>query len=945
MIAPRKMKGKGYMFSVGQRWLSETENELGLGIVIECQNRFVTLSFPTTGEDRRYTTQDAPLTRIVFSEGDTISCAQGWTMTVEEVSVQDDLVVYFGHRDDTGEWVELSEVLLNHTFTLNQPKQRLLAGQVDNPNLFALRHQCLQKQFEHFTSPLLGFLGARADLIPHQLHIASEVGQRFAPRVLLADEVGLGKTIEAALIIHQQIQSGRASRVLIIVPSSLVHQWLVEMLRRVNLAFSIFDHERYASAKQEGNPFEMEQLVICSLDFVTHEPDALQDMEAAGWDLLIVDEAHHLQWSADGASAEYDAIAALAASIPGVLLLTATPDQLGHESHFARLRLLDPNRFHSYSEFLAEEKAYSKIADIIEPLQSDAPLTQNHIDRLSNTLGETTVNELLSLPLDQAKPQLIEQLLDRHGTGRLLFRNSRKGVTGFKQRKLNPYPLPLPEHYKSFMEHQDVQHALYPEQNAPDLLMDDPRLPWLIQLLQQLKQMKVLVICAKASTALGLSEAIRVKSGIRTTVFHEGMSILERDQSASYFAQQDYGAQALICSEIGSEGRNFQFASHLVLFDLPLNPDLLEQRIGRLDRIGQKNDIQIHVPYFEDSPQAILLDWYHKGLNSFEQTCPTGRYVYQAVSDQLAMALDDYTNTALHNALIADTAERHRAARERLEQGRDKLLEINSSGTGKVETLIQGIRDKDDDPSIEKFMTSLFDGIGVLQEDNNESTYILKPTESMQSALPGLDEDGLTVTYEREAALAQEHIQFLTWDHPMVRHAMDSILTDTQGKSTIAMSQIASQPVGAFWVEFVFVLRAVTDKNIPVQRYFPATPVRFKLDSQKRPVNLSFGELRPVKKSMAKSILKALTPQIESACDFAESLIGKKMESIQQTHIEKMQQQLDGEHQRLLALQAVNPSIRDEEIEYLTQLKDDLTDAIQHSTIAMESIQLVVNAH
>jgi ATP-dependent helicase HepA len=77
------------------------------------------------------------------------------------------------------------------------------------------------------------------------------------------------------------------------------------------------------------------------------------------------------------------------------------------------------------------------------------------------------------------------------------------------------------------------------------------------------------------------------------------MSIVERDRAAAWFAEEDSGAQVLLCSEIGSEGRNFQFASNLVMFDLPFNPDLLEQRIGRLDRIGQAHDIQIHVPYLE----------------------------------------------------------------------------------------------------------------------------------------------------------------------------------------------------------------------------------------------------------------------------------------------------------------------------------------------------------
>ncbi len=142
--------------------------------------------------------------------------------------------------------------------------------------------------------PWSGLRGQRTSLIPHQLHIAHDVGRRHAPRVLLADEVGLGKTIEAGMILHQQLLSGAAERVLIVVPETLQHQWLVEMLRRFNLRFSLFDDERYAEAQHDAyNPFETEQLVICSLDFVRRSKQRTEHLCDAEWDLMVVDEAHH----------------------------------------------------------------------------------------------------------------------------------------------------------------------------------------------------------------------------------------------------------------------------------------------------------------------------------------------------------------------------------------------------------------------------------------------------------------------------------------------------------------------------------------------------------------------------------------------------------------------------------------------------------------------------
>ncbi|MGS0730046.1 helicase-related protein, partial [Shewanella sp. 0m-11] len=179
----------------------------------------------------------------------------------------------------------------------------------------------------------------------------------------------------------------------------------------------------------------------------------------------------------------------------------------------------------------------------------------------------------------------------------------------------------------------------------------DPRVDWLIDFLKTNRSKKVLIIASQAETALSLEEALRTREGIQATVFHEGMSIIERDKAGAYFAQETGGAQALICSEIGSEGRNFQFASNLVLFDLPLNPDLLEQRIGRLDRIGQKNDVEIHLPYLANTAQERLTEWYHQGLNAFECTCPSGHILFNEFSGELLETLLNNDDTSLETLL------------------------------------------------------------------------------------------------------------------------------------------------------------------------------------------------------------------------------------------------------------------------------------------------------
>jgi ATP-dependent helicase HepA len=354
-------------FHPGQRYTSEGEPELGVGIVMETTHGRVKLAFPDAGEVRMYSVDNPPLLRLLFKPGDKIADVEGRTMTVEVVREDGDLMLYLGEGRVISE-EELGDVAAQHGVD-----DRLLRGDVDTPRTFALRRRTLYNDHRRRISPVSGFIGGRIDLIPHQLYIAHEVSSRYAPRVLLSDEVGLGKTIEACLILHRLLLSGRISRVLILVPESLVHQWFVELLRRFNLWFSIFDEERCEAIEEgapDGNPFYEDQLIICSTAFLAGSQKRAQQALAADWDMLVVDEAHHLEWSVEQASPEYMIVDSLSRVAEGLLLLTATPEQLGLESHFARLRLLDPERYSDYDSFKNESQDNRAIADVVDVLSS-----------------------------------------------------------------------------------------------------------------------------------------------------------------------------------------------------------------------------------------------------------------------------------------------------------------------------------------------------------------------------------------------------------------------------------------------------------------------------------------------------------------------------------------------------------------------------------------------
>lgn len=952
-------------FALGQRWISDTETDLGLGTVVAVEGRMVTLLFPATGENRMYAKEEAPVTRVSFNVGDQIASHEDWTMTVEEVQEKDGLLIYVGVRTDNDEPVALKEVFLNNFIKFNKPQDRLFAGQIDRMSRFTLRYEALINQHQRRRNPTRGLAGGRVSLIPHQLYIAHEVGHRYAPRVLLADEVGLGKTIEAGMIIHQQLLSGRAHRVLILLPETLQHQWLVEMLRRFNLHFSLFDEERCIEAFADAeNPFETEQLVICSLDFLRKKRRRFEQVLEAEWDLLVVDEAHHLEWSEEAPSRAYEMVEALAEQVPGVLLLTATPDQLGHQSHFARLRLLDPERFYDYEAFLAEEQAYGQVASAAQELLDGETLSDEAKRILASQL------EGLDLSDATARQQAVAKLLDQHGTGRVLFRNSRANIQGFPERHLNVYPMPLPEQYKTAIKVMgmmggnggDLQtralRYLYPEKIFQQFEGDnatwtqfDPRVEWLLELLLSARQQKVLVICSEAATAIALEEALRTREGIRGAVFHEGMSILERDKASAYFAQTEGGAQVLLCSEIGSEGRNFQFASHLVLFDLPLNPDLLEQRIGRLDRIGQQNTVEIHVPYLEGTAQRALLLWYHDGLDAFEQTCPTARPVFEAVRDELFELLAANTgDQAPLDALLVKTRELHEPLKARLEQGRDRLLEIHSSGGAAAQHLVDKLAAEDDDTGMISFALKMFDEIGVNQDDRGENALVLMPGDHMLvPSFPGLPQDGMTITFDRNTALSRDDMALLSWDHPMMRGGIDLILGSEIGATSVALLKNKALPIGSILLELIFVAESAAHPQL--YRFMPPTPIRLLMDKngQNLGEKVAFDafnrQLTPVNRHLGSKLVTASQPVIHGLIGkgqaIAEELKGGIVDKARAQMAQTLQQDLD----RLEALKAVNPNVRDSELDYLRNLQAELHHLIDQTQLKLDAIRFIVVTH
>lgn len=912
-------------FAPGQRWISDTEPDLGLGMVIDVDHRTVTLDFSAVDESRRYARNAAPLSRLILNAGDPLQL-DDITAEITRLEATDKGTLLYEIRMSDGQLRALPEALLPDTLSMNRPLDRLMSGQFDPAHWFRLKQTSLQLLGQAEASGLMGLSSARAELIPHQLYIADEVARRYAPRVMLADEVGLGKTIEAGLILQQQLVSGLSRRVLIIVPEPLLHQWLVEMLRRFNLHFTVLDAERCEAIQQEGddpdaeqpdpareqiNPFTTTQLALCPISLFTSKPELIAQAEAAGWDLCIVDEAHHVQLGADQESdPAYLALSRLAAASKGLLLLTATPEQLGRKNHFALLRLLDPARFNDYQTFVSEQSKYQDVVRKIKDLGKDS--------------------------------EQVRELLDQHGTGRILFRNTRRGLSGSPQRKLQPWPL------KAEAEATD---------DNEDSLSGDPRVQWLVRWLAENHSGKILLICAHDAMAIALEKHLRLRVGVRSSVFHRHLSLLERDRAAAYFAAEDSNAaRILVCSEIGSEGRNFQFCRHLVLFDLPSNPDLLEQRIGRLDRIGQQHDISIHVPYVLGTRQELLFRWYHEALGAFETVSPAAFRVYQQFQQELLQQLDNAdSNSPDFSEFLDRVAARNRELEQELEQGRDQLLERNSFNPERAAELVTRIQTFESDCSPQTWLLDVLDSYSVFYDSNSDGSVSIVPGEDMLlPVFPGLPDEGFEACFQRREALSREDRVFLSWQHPMVIGAMDLVIDSHQGK---AAASVFSTEQGHAWpapysplmLQCLFRIKVSAPAHLQLAKYLPATAftLNLALNNRDDAAELNLDDiseaLRFPDKSAAREQMQEHQKTLQKLLVHANSVAAKRCQRAVDAASKTMLASQTAEIKRLLALKQNNPNIRQDEIDYLKEQTLALHQCLGKAEAELVAIHLILN--
>jgi superfamily II DNA or RNA helicase len=489
--------------------------------------------------------------------------------------------------------------------------------------------------------------------LPHQLYALNRAISRDRIRYLLADEVGLGKTIEAGLVLRELKLRGRIKRILVVAPKGLVRQWQAEMRLHFGEKFQFIEPSELAAFRQwrtggageEENLWRMHDQVICSLDSVkplegrrgwsleqlnNYNRERFEDLISASWDLVIIDEAHRMGGSTEQV-ARYKLGAALAEASPYLLLLSATPHQ-GKTDQFMRLmQLLDREAF-------PDENSVNR--DRVRPfvIRTEKRLSINAEGQALFKPRVTRLQPVAWQARHNAQKQLYEAVTDyvRHGYNQAmvakqrhigflmilmqrLVTSSTAAIRTTLEKRLALLDEPQPQ-ASLFENTSDDDWADLDGQSQVDLAMQatgweleksevetllklareteasgtDAKAEALLELIYKLQQeegapdLKVLIFTEFVPTQAMLANYLESR-GFSVATLNGSMDMDARTRAQKVFSQE---VRVLISTDAGGEGLNLQFCHVIVNFDMPWNPMRIEQRIGRVDRIGQHHVVR-----------------------------------------------------------------------------------------------------------------------------------------------------------------------------------------------------------------------------------------------------------------------------------------------------------------------------------------------------------------
>ncbi len=494
-----------------------------------------------------------------------------------------------------------------YTFKFNSSTalEALQAGKYDPIDFYQARLDLFNLSIMADYDQLICLPTLRAiDKYWYQIETARKVLRQLGGRALLADEVGLGKTIEAGLIIAEYLTRGMVKSLLVLTPASLVSQWQLELSDKFNIATITTDNRNPQQPIDEfwtNNP-----RIIASLN-TAKSAKHYDYVTSRTWDLVVVDEAHHLK---NRTTLNWKLVNALNKRF--ILMLTATPVQNSLVELFNLLTLLKPG-------LLQTEAAFKK--EYVDSRNGRVPKNQEKLRALMREVMVRNTRALVDVKLPKRFATTItvtpsageeklyqdlseylrssESKLDRLSRTNLLMRaGSSPNALADSLKQLT---LRLPdEELKSLARRASLVKQVEKAKALVEMLL--------------LSRQKTLVFTTHKATSTYLAKTLQA-ANIPFAEFTGGMSLKQKDEAIASFRDT---VSVLLASETGGEGRNIQFANAIVNYDLPWNPMKIEQRIGRIHRIGQTQDVFIFNFCLKGSIEEYILGILHDKINMFE---------------------------------------------------------------------------------------------------------------------------------------------------------------------------------------------------------------------------------------------------------------------------------------------------------------------------------------
>ncbi len=445
---------------------------------------------------------------------------------------------------------------------------------------------------------------------PHQVATVRMVLRQMKGRALLCDEVGLGKTVEAGLVTMEYLLRGLVKRVLVLAPPSLVHQWQEEMAQKFNQNFITTDSPEFAAA---GDAWSRFPRIIASIE-LAKRGENFNRVTGTRFDLVIVDEAHRLRHRE---TAAWKLVNALDKKY--ILLLTATPVQNDLDELFNLITLLKPGQLKTAAEF---RKKFVARGDRLTPQNVEAlklQVSQVMVRNRRSSTGILFTHRKAQTVLTDPAPE--EARLSQQVTGivRQCYGQDKKPLSRFTlknlQMELGSSPAAIvPTVERLLMEGlpDNPQLQLREVFDLAKGIRESAKLAALRKTLASLAGEKAVIFTRYLATLHWLKESLK---DYPLVVYHGGISAREKDESVDRFRRE---AQLLLSTDSGGEGRNLQFCHIIINFDLPWNPMRIEQRIGRLSRIGQKQDVYILNLASRGTVEERLLEILDRKINLFE---------------------------------------------------------------------------------------------------------------------------------------------------------------------------------------------------------------------------------------------------------------------------------------------------------------------------------------